>query len=187
MATPLAIGAVVARRFTIERTVGQGGMGTVWLCQDETLATLPGRFLFVLDDGRGDLVDRTCDLGLVALDDTSAQLRVGEDWGPVVPLDDAPAELLELARRFLVVRGGGADAPWHVEELDEPLAASIDADPRTPPARPPLPYGIVEGGRHVAVPDGVLDPAGLRRLAPHAALVVTPWHGVLVPDGEEDQ
>ena len=39
------------------------------LCQDETLAALPGRFLFVLDDGRGDLVDRTCDLGLVALDD----------------------------------------------------------------------------------------------------------------------
>jgi precorrin-3B synthase len=157
------------------------------LCEDEKLASLPGRFLFVLDDGRGDLVDRTCDLGLVALDETSAQLRVGGDWGPVVPLAEAPAELLELARRFLVVRGGGADAPWHVEELDEPLAPSIDADPRVPLGCPPLPYGTVEGGTHVAVPDGVLDPAGQQRLAPHAELVVTPWHGVLVPDGEEDQ
>jgi precorrin-3B synthase len=157
------------------------------LCQDETLATLPGRFLFVLDDGRGDLVDRTCDLGLVALDDTTAQLRVGEDRGPVVPLDDAPTELLELAGRFLVVRGAGADAPWHVDELVEPLIPSVDADPRTPIGCPPLPYGTVEGGTHVAVPDGVLDPAELHRLAPHAGLVVTPWHGVLVPDGEEDQ
>jgi precorrin-3B synthase len=157
------------------------------LCAEESLASLPGRFLFVLDDGRGDLVERSCDLGLVALDNTSAQLRVGEGRGPVVPLDEAAGELVELARRFLVVRGGGADAPWHVDELAEPLAAAVDVDPRTPNGCPPLPHGVVEGGTHVAVPGGVLAPPALRRLAPHAELVVTPWHGVLVPDGEEDQ
>jgi precorrin-3B synthase len=157
------------------------------LCGDEGLASLPGRFLFVLDDGRGDLVERTCDLGLVALDETSAQLRIGESWGPVVPLDQVSGDLLELARRFLLVRGAGADAAWHIDELVEPLVPAVDADPRTPLGCPPLPYGTVDGGTHVAVPKGVLDPAGLQRLAPHAELVVTPWHGVLVPDAEEDQ
>ncbi|MGL5860247.1 MAG: hypothetical protein ACRCY9_03195, partial [Phycicoccus sp.] len=47
------------------------------LCANPGLAGLPGRFLFVLDDGRGDLLDREADLGLVALDDVTAQLRVG--------------------------------------------------------------------------------------------------------------
>ena len=130
------------------------------LCDDPELAALPGRFLFVLDDGRGDLVDRTCDLGLVALDETSAQLRVGQAGVPSYLSTKRPTELLELARRFLVVRGDGADAPWHVDELGEPLVPAVDADPRTPTAScPPLPFGTVDGGTHVAVPDGVLDPA----------------------------
>ena len=74
---------------------------------DAALANLPGRFLFVLDDGRGDLVGRSCDLGLVVLDESQAQLRVGAGWGAVVPLDNAAAELVDLARRFLAVRGEG--------------------------------------------------------------------------------
>jgi precorrin-3B synthase len=157
------------------------------ICADPELAGLPGRFLFVLDDGRGDLTGRTCDLGLVALADTTAQLRVGPGWGEVVPLAEAPSELLALARRFRSVRGAGADAPWHVDELAEPLAPCLEADPRARVESPPLPFGAVDGGTHVGVPDGVLDAAALARLTPHAELVVTPWHGVLVPDGEEDQ
>jgi precorrin-3B synthase len=157
------------------------------VCADPELAGLPGRFLFVLDDGRGDLIGRPCDLGLVVLDETTAQLRVGPGWGEVVPLTEAPSELLALARRFLGVRGAGADAPWHVDELTEPLVPSAEADPRALVEIPSLAFGPVDGGTHVAVPDGVLDPAALARLTPHAELVVTPWHGVLVPDGEEDQ
>ncbi|WP_231123788.1 hypothetical protein [Nocardioides sambongensis] len=49
------------------------------------LAGLPGRFLFTLDDGRGDLADRHRDLGLVALDADRVQLRVGTGWGAVLP------------------------------------------------------------------------------------------------------
>jgi precorrin-3B synthase len=157
------------------------------LCADPALAGLPGRFLFVLDDGRGDLTERACDLGLVTLDEKTSQLRVGHGWGEVVELDEAPARLLELASRFLAVRGAGADAPWHVDELAAPLAPAVDADPRTVVRSPALPFGSVDGGTHVAVPDGVLDASAIERLAPHAELVVTPWHGVLVPDGEEDQ
>jgi precorrin-3B synthase len=157
------------------------------LCLDADLANLPGRFLFVLDDGRGDLAARTCDLGLVALDESSAQLRVGPGWGPVVPLADAPCTLRDLARRFLAVRGSGADAPWHVDELAEPLVPAVDADARALVESPALPFGPVDGGSHVGVPDGVLTPDLLARLAPHAELVVTPWHGVLVPDGPQDE
>ena len=60
------------------------------LCATRELARLPGRFLFVLDDGRGDLVDRSLDLGLVALDAETGQLRLGSRaWGPVVALSEA--------------------------------------------------------------------------------------------------
>ena len=57
---------------------------------------LAGRFLFVLDDGRGDLVGRSLDLGLMAVDAGAAQLRVGSHhWGHVVALDEAPDVLLD--------------------------------------------------------------------------------------------
>ena len=78
---------------------------------DPALGTLPGRFLFVLDDGSGDLIERSCDLGLVALDAESAQLRVGDRWSEVVPLAGAAARLVELARAFVQARGTGPDAP----------------------------------------------------------------------------
>ncbi|MFB9315219.1 nitrite reductase [Nocardioides plantarum] len=155
------------------------------LVTDETLADLPGRFLFVLDDGRGDLL-RDCDLGLVVLDDETAQLRVGTAWGPVVPLAEAAGALHALARAFAAARGEGPTAAWHVDELGVPLVAAQPPDPRLPDPAPPLPYGPVPGGTHVAAPDGVLSPALVADLAARAArgpadLVVTPWRGVLVP------
>lgn len=147
------------------------------------LAGLPGRFLFVLDDGRGDLLDRSCDLGLVALGDGSeTQLRVGEDWGPVVPLTSAAGRLAGLADAFLEARGTGSSAPWHVAELPSPLAAPTEPDPRIPEPRGPLPYGDVPGGRHVRVDDAGLTPADIAELTARVPeLIVTPWKGVLVP------
>lgn len=149
-----------------------------------TLAALPGRFLQVLDDGRGDLVDLTGlvrrgpDLGLVALDADTAQLRHGRDgWGEVVPLAQAASALVALAARFCGVRGEGPEAPWHVDELPEPLAPSLPRDPRTHVHTPPPAYG----GAHVAAPDGVLSPRLVAELADRGHdLVVTPWRGVLV-------
>lgn len=144
------------------------------LCADPVLAGLPGRFLFVLDDGRSDLVDRPCDLGLAALDDRFGQLRVGGSWSVVVPLTDAPAALLGLARDFLDAR----TSQWHVTELTSPLAEEMPPDPRVPAPRGPLPYGEVPGGFHAAAPDGVIEPPLAAR---DGDLVVTPWRGVLVP------
>lgn len=151
------------------------------LCADSRLARLPGRFLFVLDDGRGDLIDRTADTGLVALSDTEAQLRVGESWGAVLNLADAAERVAAVAAAFQAARGDGPDAPWHIRELSGPLAPAVTADARLPGPSGPLPYGPVPGGTHVPVPDGVLTAAFGRTLLDAAELVVTPWHGIFVP------
>ncbi len=153
------------------------------LCADPDLAVLPGRFLFVLDDGRGDLVTRSCDLGLVALDNASAQLRVGDGLGPVVPIGVATEQIAALAHEFAVRRGTAPTAPWHVVELPEPLMARHTPDPRLPVPAPPLPFGGVPGGCHVQVTGAGLDPQAVADLTAHAAdLVITPWRGVLVPE-----
>lgn len=142
------------------------------VCASPALAGLPGRFLFVLDDGRGDLVDRTCDLGLVALDEHTAQLRVGDHWGEVVASEAAPAVIVDLAHDFLARRG----TAWHVAELAEPLTPPHGRDERVPAPSGPLPYGP----RHIAVPDGLDRPLLAELTAPE--LVVTPWRGVLIPE-----
>ncbi len=164
------------------------------LCADAALAGLGGRFLFVLDDGRGDVLGRPLDLGLVALDDQLAQLRTGSDgWGPVVPLDGAAAALAGLARRFHEIRGTGAAVPWHVDELPDPGAVGTRGtrDARTLVSGEPVPAGTYRQSdgrrlRVVAVPDGVVtrDVADQLLADAPAELVVTPWRSVVVPDLE---
>jgi precorrin-3B synthase len=156
------------------------------LCGNPRLAELPGRFLFVLDDGRGDLLDRSCDLGLVALTEQVGQLRVGECWGEEVPLTSAATRLASLADRFLAVRGVGATARWHVAELATPLTRPAEPDPRLPAPTPPLPFGDVPGGRHVAWPSPGLERSAAAALTGGGVkeLVVTPWRGVLIPEEE---
>jgi precorrin-3B synthase len=152
------------------------------LLGDPGLGGLPGRFLFTLDDGRGDLLTREPDLGLIALDGRTAQLRIGPAFGPVISLDESSHALAALAREFLDTRGTGADAPWHVAELAAPLAPPLDPDPRVPEPGPPLAFGSHPGAEHVAVPEGVLTPPLVADLAARAPeLVVTPWRGVVVP------
>jgi precorrin-3B synthase len=160
------------------------------LCADPALAQLPGRFLYVLDDGRGDLVGRSTDLGLVALDGSTAQLRIGSSgWGAVTRLCDAARALTSLASQFLAARGSGPRALWHVDELLRPLVPPVPRLAATEVTAPALPHGPVEGGEHVSAPDGVVDHALARRLVDGLGagdeLVVTPWNGVLVPDPEE--
>jgi precorrin-3B synthase len=166
------------------------------LCADPGLGQLPGRFLFTLDDGRGDLLGRLTgtgkrgtDLGCVMLADDVAQLRVGDHWGDVAPLREVPDRLADLASRFLRARGTGDDAPWHIHELARPLRPPVPADSRIPVAAPPLGYGKVPGGTHVPAEDGVLTPDLVRSLLERATdvahVVVTPWRGVLVANAPE--
>ena len=118
------------------------------LCDDPVFADLAGRFLFVLDDGRGDLVDRSLDLGVMAVDADAAQIRVGsQHWGEVVELDAVPEVLLDLTRRFLDVRGDGDDALWHVDELPDGgadlLGLNHARDLRTQVVSLPAPFGVI--------------------------------------------
>ncbi len=159
------------------------------VCAEPDLRELPGRFLFVMDDGRGDVVDRPTDLGLVALEENTAQLRIGSDgWGPILPLEDVAEALVRLAAEFVRRRGEGPEAPWHVDELPVPLSglgARLGArDERTRVATPPLPYGVTGPVVHVPAPDGVVSPTLAADLVTRGPeLVVTPWHGVLASGG----
>jgi precorrin-3B synthase len=162
------------------------------LLAEPALAGLGGRFLFVLDDGRGDVAWRDLDLGLVAVDQHHVQLRAGTaHWGPVVPASSAAAELTRLASTFQRLRGDGPDAWWHVDELPDGGAVVLGGSRRRDPAtevRSPAP----EPGRH-PTPDGWVDvlpvPDGLvrrdlaeRLLATGAdEVVVTPWRSLVVP------
>lgn len=165
------------------------------LCAEPVFASLAGRFLFSLDDGRGDVSGRSLDLGVVALDPDWAQIRVGSTlWGPTLRLNDVATTLIELARTFLGLRGAGETAWWHVDELPEKgaelLAQSYERDERTLTTSEPPAFGKIsqDDGRqalHVEVPDGLLTP----QLAEHITglgreLIVTPWRSVIVPDLE---
>ncbi|MDT5227171.1 MAG: precorrin-3B synthase [Mycobacterium sp.] len=166
------------------------------LCTNARLGLLPGRFLFTLDDGRGDLLDRLTgagkrgtDLGCVALGDEVAQLRIGDQWGEVAALADIADRLAALALQFLDARATGPDAPWHIRELARPLQPPTAADPRIPAPAPRLPYGPVPGGVHLPAEDGVLTPELIQLLLERASaatyVVVTPWRGVLIPEVSE--
>ncbi len=148
------------------------------VCATPSLARLPGRFLFVLDDGRGDLVSRSCDLGLVALSEDEVQLRIGSHhWGPVVPIGEAAARLTGLARAFQQVRGAGDDAAWHVDDLPA-VPDTHEPDPRLPSATgAPPPGEVVPGLEHVAVEGGACDRKFSLTLPEE--LVATPWKSLV--------
>jgi precorrin-3B synthase len=166
------------------------------LCAEPELAGLAGRFLFVLDDGRGDVGHRALDLGATAVDPEHVQLRIGSHhWGPVATLDEAPTALIAYALRFLAEAGTGETAVWHVDELRaggaELTGTAYARDVRTQVTSLPLPYGIIaqdDGGaaEHIAVPDGLLNRAIADTIDVHAdgEVIVTPWRSIVLPDME---
>ncbi|GAA1391213.1 nitrite reductase [Luteococcus peritonei] len=151
----------------------------------DSLTGLPGKFLFVLDDGRGDVLAHPCDLGIVALDERIGQLRIGSGWGDVVELDRAPGILVELAAAFVAKRGEQPTAPWHVAEMETGFRPPQSPEPGLPPVLGSLPFGPVEqapGWRHEPFGEAGLDAAQVERITTGVdQLLVTPWHGVLVP------
>ena len=156
------------------------------LCADPALADLGGRFLFVLDDGRGDVLGRPLDLGLVAVSEREVQIRIGSRaWGPVVSAGEAPGLLAGLARRFQDVRGSW----WHVDEVSVPVAEGRARDARTEVASGPVLQGRYRQADEnelevVEVPGGLVTRAVAERLLGYctAEFVVTPWRSIVVPD-----
>jgi precorrin-3B synthase len=123
------------------------------------LATLAGRFLFALDDGRGDVLALPYDLGYQAIDDQHGMLMTAS--GPI-PITEAQAvrALLDFAPRTA------------------PRKRSADHRPSS------IPLGAVGDHASVAVPLGMLAPAQLTTvcdIATGGPVIITPWRGLVIP------
>ncbi|MGW1077265.1 precorrin-3B synthase [Streptomyces sp. NPDC002537] len=177
------------------------------LCTNPDVTDLSGRFLFGLDDGRGDVTALGPDVTLLAAEGEQAVLGYGTSAsGLGIAAADAPRAAVLAAEWFLAevrARGGAA---WRVKDLPEehrprvgPLAdrlaaAGIGSRPAVlaPPPGTPVEPGLVTGphGRaalSVAAPLGRLTAAQWRLIARTAAeagdgeLRMTPWRGIVVP------
>jgi precorrin-3B synthase len=157
---------------------------------EPTLAELPGRFMFGVDDGRGDISGLAADAGAHFLDDTTAALLLaGRDTGVRLDRPDVVPALIAVATRFADTRGKA----WRVAELTDtgPLlkdfTASGERGATWPPVtRPPVGWLPQDDGRvtlGAAVPLGVLQARVAEFLAAIGApLAITPWRSVLVFD-----
>ncbi|MCL7376455.1 precorrin-3B synthase [Streptomyces sp. 35G-GA-8] len=177
------------------------------LCASARAATLSGRFLFALDDGRGDVAALGADVTLLAHQDGSVVVRTGANRpGLCVAPEDAPRAALLAAETFLTLAEAGGSGAWRVRELpaedgrelDAALRAALAdagiatrgvAEATTPDleGEPPLPGPVRSPDGTVALSVharlGRLTVAQWRLLAAAAngPLRVTPWRGVIVP------
>ncbi|MFI9404981.1 precorrin-3B synthase [Nocardia sp. NPDC052316] len=159
------------------------------------LAELPGRVLFTLDDGRGDVSVLGGDIGVHATGSAEfALLLAGRDTGIRISAADAVDVMLAAAHGFLDLRGGEAGR-WRLYEIDngaERVADLLALERGT---------DRVELGAAQDVPIGWLDQddgsvslgAGVRlgslpaRTAEFIAAVehpvfVTPWRSLVITD-----
>lgn len=162
------------------------------ILSDPGLADLPGRFLFCLDDGSGDVAGLRADAGALMLDDCSAALLLaGRDTGVRLTHGGVVGALVDVARRFTGQRG----TAWRVGELDDPDVL-VDGLPRTaaslspqPVTRAPVGWITQDDARvalAAAVPLGVLTARQAHFIAAVGApVVITPWRSLLVCDLDE--
>jgi precorrin-3B synthase len=159
------------------------------LCARPGLAELPGRFLFALDDGRGDLAGVRADVLVRAVDEREGRLSLGArgvrvGWGDVADLMVAAAEA------FLQERAG---QEWRIAELErgeERILGhlGLQATDDLPTAGTTLAAGRHGTALVVTVPLGSLNQEQSAVLAHlHHDIRVTPWRSVVVQgvDGEE--
>ncbi|MEU1089093.1 cobalamin biosynthesis protein CobG [Streptomyces sp. NPDC005576] len=144
------------------------------ICSDERATALSGRFLFALDDGRGDVDALGADLTLIALDGERALLRVGPgDTGTLLPVAfaNAPRAALLAAEAFLDLAAG--PGVWRISGLPEDARAALPAEaarraglvpPPGPAPRPLLgpPPGPPETAhRPIGTPNGTPVPGAV--------------------------
>ncbi|MGW5163327.1 precorrin-3B synthase, partial [Nonomuraea wenchangensis] len=116
------------------------------LCARPRLAGLPGRFLFALDDGTGDVAGLGADvtyaasaLGMDVSDAAGGRLLLaGTDTGLTAGPDAAIALMIDAAEAFLDELPGDDGRAWRIRELDD--------GPARIAAR-------LRGGAHPPVPD----------------------------------
>lgn len=153
------------------------------LIAEPTLAELPGRFLFVLDDGRGDVAALSFDLAYQATGPDTGRLLVGSNsLGRSVAATQVVPILLSLARRFLTARA--SSGAWRVAELPDWIESlGLSTVPATS-GQAGVPLGGVGAAASVAVPLGQLQPAQVAvidEVVDGGPVVITPWRGLILP------
>ncbi|MGW5971591.1 precorrin-3B synthase [Streptomyces sp. NPDC055186] len=172
------------------------------LCASEAAQALSGRFLFALDDGRGDVAALGADVTVRATADGDALLGLGTALEALrVSCADAPRAALLAAEAFLYVARATGARVWRVNELDvQPAELTHAVQHRltdagigcarapmdTTEAEGPTP-GVVGAALSVHVALGCLTALQWRELTrtaagfPSGELRLTPWRGVVVP------
>ncbi|GAB2696775.1 precorrin-3B synthase [Nocardia thraciensis] len=160
-----------------------------------TLAELPGRVLFTLDDGRDDVSGLGGDIGVHAVggDDYTLVLG-GRDTGIRLPGTEVLDVLLAAARAFQELRG----EQWRLHEIEDGparVAARLDlaaaAEPLEFGAGHDIPIGwLTQSDDRVALGAGVPLGSLPARTAEFVAAVehpilVTPWRSLVIADLEE--
>lgn len=152
------------------------------LCDRPALADLPGRFLFALDDGRGDLAEQAADVAVRALDERTALLSLGTR-AVRVEWDVVPELMLAAAEAFLEVR----DQEWRIAEVarGEQLVLErlgLQATEALPAETARVVAGVHGTALVVTVPLGCLtqeQASALVRVGDEVR--ITPWRSVVVP------
>lgn len=155
------------------------------------LAELPGRVLFTVDDGRGDVSGLAGDIGVHAVGvRTFALLLAGNDSGLRLPREAVVEVALTAAARFNTMRG----SHWRLHEVPHGAARVAEGlpglrdTPREFSTSPQLPIGcFLQNDGHAAV--GLAAPFGSVSATTATALaaldrpvIVTAWRGVVVTD-----
>ncbi|MET9609939.1 nitrite reductase [Streptomyces sp. NPDC006512] len=176
------------------------------LCGSSRVVGLSGRFLFALDDGRGDVAALDPDVTVLALPAGRALVRFGAAADAVeVAAPDAPRAALLAAEHFLDAVDSAGTRAWRVAELPaehRPAAAAFAVRLRAaglpaahvpavdwPYAPPPRPWGSGTGDQ---TPLCVLPPLGRLSSEQWRVLVevadrgdgqlrITPWRTVVLP------
>ncbi|MFT4164613.1 MAG: nitrite reductase [Microlunatus sp.] len=152
------------------------------LMNSPELAGLPGRFLFVLDDGRGDVIDLRFDLGYQATGPGGGYVLAGSPArGIAVETPEVVPTLLRMTRSFIEARA--ASGAWHTSELP-----GWPGDARFGPVPTVSSHVGVSLGRFgdvasVSVPLARLTAVQAHTVAAIATgpVVVTPWRGLVIP------
>lgn len=171
------------------------------LCASDEARALSGRFLFALDDGRGDVAGLDADVTVRAAAGGGARVALGSA-GPAlyVSAEDVPRVALLAAETFLTSARASEERAWRVDELHISVEELTDLTRRrltaesVPHAVQEREPGVVEGplpgetgaALSVHVPLGRLTASQWRALTRTAAdangeLRLTPWRGVVLP------
>jgi precorrin-3B synthase len=162
------------------------------LCSRPALAELPGRFLFALDDGRGDLAGVRADVAVRALDEREGLLSLGGAHGVRVSWADAAEAMVAAAEAFLEEREAQGSQAWRVEELEDGASRILGRLGLRGAEELLAETARVEAGPHrqvdgttalvVTVPLGSLGQEQAAALTDIADQVrVTPWRSVVIP------